>query len=92
MDDKAQQVGIGWIVIMFVVVLAFGYLLWILLTPMMNDVFGFVNQNYVSTGKISKANYDAGNVVYYAWLAFPVLLLLCLFLGYLLRTIYSRGY
>jgi len=92
MDDKGQVTGIGWLVIMFIVVLAFGYFMWILLTPMINDVFGFVNQNYVDTGKISQANYDSGNVVYYAWLAFPIILLICLILGYLLRTIYTRGY
>lgn len=66
--------------------------MWILLTPLVNDVFGFVNTNYVATGKISQANYDSGNIVMYAWLAFPIILLVCLIFGYLLRTIYSRGY
>lgn len=92
MDDKGQAIGIGWVVIMFVIVLAFGYFMWILLSPMMNNVFGFVDHNYVETGKISQANYDSGNVVHEAWNAFPIILVIVVFLGYLLRTIYSRGY
>jgi len=92
LDDRGQTIGIGWIVIMFVVVMAFGFFMQILLTPLFNTVFGVVNTNYVETGDISQANYDAGNVVYYAWKAFPVILAIGLVAGYLLRSIVTRGY
>jgi heme/copper-type cytochrome/quinol oxidase subunit 2 len=91
MDDRAQM-GIGWLVILFVAVMAFGFLMWILLSPMFNYVFDFVNVNYVDTGKISQANYGAGQVVYYWWLALPIIIVFGLIGGYLLRSIYSRGY
>jgi hypothetical protein len=77
---------------MFVVVLGFGYLLQMILSPMVNEVFGFVNDKYVETGEISQANYDAGNVVQAAWNAFPMILAIGLVAGYLLRSIYARGY
>lgn len=94
MDDRgqAQVMGIGWLVIMFVATLVFGYLMQILLSPLIGPVFGFVNTNYVETGNISQANYDSANIVYYAWQAFPIILALGLTLGYLLRSIYARGY
>jgi heme/copper-type cytochrome/quinol oxidase subunit 2 len=91
MDDRAQ-IGIGWLVIVFVAVLAFGFLMWILLTPMFNYVFDFVNVNYVDTGKISQANYGSGQVVYYWWLALPIIIVFGLIGGYLLRAIFARGY
>lgn len=91
-DDKGQVTGIAWIVIMFVAVMAFGFFMWLLLTPMFNEVFSVVNHDYVETGDISQANYDAGNVVYYAWLAFPVILVIGLVAGYMLRSLVTRGY
>jgi hypothetical protein len=91
MDDRAQ-IGLGWIVIMFIAVMAFGFFMWQLLSPMYNQVFDVVNTKYVETGEISQANYDAGNVVRYAWLAFPMILVIGLLAGYLLRSIVMRGY
>lgn len=91
MDDKGQ-IGIGWIVVMFVVVMAFGFLLQTILTPVVNEVFGFVNTKYVDTGKISQANYDAGNAVHDVWNAFPFILPIGLTAGYMLRAIVTRGY
>lgn len=92
MDDKAQVTGIAWIVILFVITIAAGFFFWILLTPMFNDVFDIVNTNYVDTGEISQANYDSGNVVYYAWLALPIILVIGAVAGYLLRALVVRGF
>lgn len=91
MDDRGQT-GIAWIVILFVVVMAFGFFMWILLGSVFNNVFDVINTNYVDTGEISQANYDAGNIVRYAWLAFPMILVIGLVAGYLLRSIVVRGY
>jgi hypothetical protein len=86
------QIGGAWIIILFVVTLAFGFFMWMMLTPFFNGVFGTVNSEYVDTGKISQANYDAGNVVYYAWIAFPMLFVIIVVAGYFLRSIVTRGY
>lgn len=91
MDDRGQT-GIAWIVILFVAVMAFGFFMWILLGSVFNNVFDVINTNYVDTGEISQANYDAGNIVRYAWLAFPMILVIGLVAGYLLRSIVVRGY
>lgn len=92
MDERGQVTGIAWLVILFAVVMAFGFFFWIIMTPMFNSVFDVVNTNYVETGEISQANYDAGNVVYYAWLGLPVILVIGLVAGFLLRSIVVRGY
>lgn len=91
-DDVTGQVtGPAWLIILFVVAIIIAGVLWILIGQINNGFYSYINTEYVDTGEISQANYDVGNILLYGWYMLPIIILVGLPLGFIIRSLVMRG-
>jgi hypothetical protein len=90
-DYRGQITGSAWLILLFVVGLIIAGFIWIIMGQVNNGFYDYVNPGYVEPGTISQANYDVGVILQYGWFWLPVIIIVGLPLGYIIRSLVMRG-